>query len=137
MRATTHRFTRTALAAATALSLAAAAIQPAAAEDNPQNPGTTPISSDVTVTVEKTRDDGTTYQEDVPLPGYTQASSALGSAEIQKWYNGSPDWAQVLLGALFVALSLDLVGTLLGPVRSTIFNVIRDSNLPIPVPPRP
>ncbi|AZA13552.1 hypothetical protein ACFPVT_05650 [Corynebacterium choanae] len=129
-----RRLPRYLVTAATAASLVFGAVAPATADTAEKNPG---LSAEVPVTVVTKDENGKPKQEELTLPGYTQLSDRVGSSELQDWYNASPSWAQTLLGVLAVLAALDIVGTLLGPVRSMIFNVIRDANIPLPVPPRP
>lgn len=53
----------------------------------------------------------------------TSLSSAVGSSEIQDWYNQSPDTGKTILTILGVIVALEGLGFIFGPLRSVIFNL--------------
>ncbi|MBI9000426.1 hypothetical protein M0E87_11005 [Corynebacterium sp. CCM 9185] len=116
MRNPTHRLCRAALSGAVLLALTTGAVAPATAE----TPADTPATAQA---VEVAKKSGT-GSSDLGSVAKNSFSSQLGADDLQKWYNGSPGWARVLLSIVTVALALDALGILIGPLRSMLFNIL-------------
>ncbi|MCK7637072.1 hypothetical protein [Corynebacterium pygosceleis] len=117
MRNPTHRLRRAALSGALALTLAAGAVAPAVADDRTGAP------ADAVQAVEVAKKTGT-GSSDLGSVSDNDFSSRAGADGAQKWFDGSPGWARALISFAVVAVALDVLGVLAGPVRSMLFNLL-------------
>ena len=124
MRNATHRLRRTALSGAVAVALATGAVAPAVAENIPD-------AADTANAVEIARKKSAagpselgSGSSDLGSLTNNSFSSRVGADGLQTWYDGSPGWARALISVVAIALALDVLGVLIGPVRSMLFNLL-------------
>ncbi|MEZ2121348.1 MULTISPECIES: hypothetical protein [unclassified Corynebacterium] len=118
MRTPTHRLLHAFISGAVALTLATGAVTPAATADT--TTGTSAVVEEA-VEVAKKADSGSA---DLGSVSNNNFSAQIGANGLQKWYDGSPSWARVLLSVAAVALALDALGVIVGPVRSMLLNLL-------------
>ena len=117
MRNATHRLRRAALSGAVAVALTTGAVAPAVAENLPD-------SADTANAVEVAKKKSGAGSSDLGSLTNNSFSSQVGADGLQTWYNGSPGWARALISVVAIALALDVLGVLIGPVRSMLFNIL-------------
>ncbi|PRQ12050.1 hypothetical protein C1Y63_02980 [Corynebacterium sp. 13CS0277] len=55
---------------------------------------------------------------------FEQLSGTVGLNSLQEWYNGSNEVGKTILKVLGVIAALEILGMLLGPIRSFLFNAV-------------